>query len=62
MENLKNATAEELISLENVGEITANAIVAYFTDEGNLVELAALESAGVAPTWSEEKKEGIFSG
>ena len=62
MENLKNATAEELISLENVGEITASAIVAYFTDEGNLVELAALESAGVAPTWSEEKKEGIFSG
>lgn len=62
MENLKNATAEELISLENVGEITASAIVAYFTDEGNLVELAALESAGVAPTWSEDKKEGIFSG
>ena len=62
MENLKNATAEELISLENVGEITASAIVAYFTDEGNLVELAALESAGVAPTWSEEKKEGIFLG
>ena len=62
MENLKNATVEELIALENVGEITANAIVAYFTDESNLAELAALENAGVAPTWSEEKKEGIFSG
>ena len=62
MENLKNATAEELISLENVGDITANAIVAYFADETNLAELSALENAGVAPTWSEEKKEGIFSG
>ena len=62
MENLKNATAEELISLENVGEITANAIVAYFNDENNVNELSALENAGVAPTWSEEKKEGIFSG
>ena len=62
MENLKNATAEELIALENVGEITANAIVAYFTDESNLLELSALENAGVVPTWSEEKKEGIFSG
>ena len=62
MENLKNATAEELISMENIGEITANAIVAYFTDEDNLLELASLERVGVAPTWSEEKKEGIFSG
>ncbi|MBP3422878.1 MAG: NAD-dependent DNA ligase LigA [Clostridia bacterium] len=62
MENLQNATAEELIGLENVGEITANAIVAYFQDENNLLELAALKEVGVAPTWSEEKKEGVFSG
>ena len=62
MENLQNATAEELIALENVGEITANAIVAYFKDESNLAELAALKEVGVTPTWSEEKKEGIFSG
>ena len=62
MENLQNAKAEELIALENVGEITANAIVAYFQDEINLLELAALKEVGIAPTWSEEKKEGIFSG
>nr|MBR6778000.1 NAD-dependent DNA ligase LigA [Clostridia bacterium] len=62
MENLQNAKAEELIALENVGEITANAIMAYFQDEINLLELAALKEVGVAPTWSEEKKEGIFSG
>ena len=62
MENLQNATFEELIALENVGEITANAISAYFKDENNLLELAALREVGVAPTWSEEKKEGVFSG
>ena len=62
MENLQNATVEELIGLENVGEITASAIVAYFQDENNLLELAALKEVGVAPTWSEEKKEGVFSG
>ena len=62
MENLQNATAEELVSMENIGEITANAIVAYFKDEDNLLELSALKEVGVAPTWSEEKKEGIFSG
>ena len=62
MESLQNATFEELLALENVGEITANAILAYFQDEANLAELAALEEAGVKPVWSEEKKEGIFLG
>lgn len=62
VENLKNATKEELLQMENIGEITASAIVDYFRDEGNLAELDALTAAGVAPVWSEEKKEGIFSG
>ncbi len=62
MENLQKATAEELIALENVGEITASAIVAYFADEENQKELADLASAGVVPVWSNEKKEGVFSG
>lgn len=62
VENLKNATKEELLQMENIGEITAGAIVDYFRDEGNLSELDALTAAGVAPVWSEEKKEGVFSG
>ncbi len=62
MENLKNATMEDLLALDNVGEITANAILEYFKDESNLTELKSLEEVGVAPTWSDEKKEGIFSG
>ncbi len=62
MENLQNATAEQLIEMENIGEITARAIEAYFRDEANLLELAALAQAGVKPVWSEEKTEGIFSG
>ena len=62
MENLQNATALELIEMENIGDITAAAIEAYFRDESNLAELAALAEVGVAPTWSDEKAEGIFSG
>ncbi len=62
VDGIKNATEEELIAMENIGEITARAISAYFKDEGNLAELEALRAAGVAPTWSDEKKEGIFSG
>ena len=62
MDTLRAATYEDLIGLENVGEITANTILEYFKDEENLAELDALAEAGVAPTWSDEKKEGIFSG
>lgn len=62
MDNLRRATLEELLLLDNVGEITANAILAYFTDGINLAQLDALTEMGIAPTWSEEKKEGIFSG
>ncbi len=62
LENLKKATMEELIALENVGEITAKLIVDFFQDERNERELKALEEAGVVPVWSETKKEGVFSG
>ena len=62
MENLQNVTFDDLIGLDNVGEITANAILEYFKDESNLAELKALREIGVMPTWSDEKKEGIFSG
>lgn len=63
MEALKNASAEELIALENIGEITAKNIVDYFRDPVNLSELEALFSLGVAPeTADESPKEGIFSG
>ena len=59
---LQNASFEQLISLENVGEITANLILDFFKDENNLAELDALQAAGVSPVWSTEKKEGVFSG
>lgn len=62
LDNLQKATFDELIALENVGEITANGILEFFRDERNLEELTSLKEVGVFPTWSTEKKEGIFSG
>ena len=62
MDGLQSATVEQLISLENVGEITANNIVAYFAKESNRAELAALAAQGVNPTWADEVKTGIFAG
>ena len=62
IENLAQVTFDDLIGLDNVGEITANAILDYFKDEDNLAELNDLKALGVTPTWSDEKKEGVFSG
>ena len=62
LENLQKATKEDLIALANVGEITADDIVAFFKDENNVQELIALQEVGVKPVWSNEKKEGVFSG
>ena len=62
VENLQKATVDELVAMDNIGEITANDIVAFFKDEDNLAQLTALFEVGVAPVWSEEKTEGVFSG
>lgn len=62
-EQLKNATKEELLALENIGEITAQNIVAYFSDSDNLREIETLFSLGVQPTKEGEKNEnGVFFG
>ena len=58
---LQFAAAEDLVQLENIGEITAKAIVDYFLDGENISELKKL-CAIVEPQWSNEKKEGVFSG
>ena len=49
IDNLKGASKDELLELENVGEITAEAIVNWFKDEKNLAEVNNLLAAGVNP-------------
>lgn len=63
VENLKNATREQLLELENVGEITADGITGWFKDENNVKELEALFAAGVNPTVRKiAVSGGIFAG
>ncbi len=47
LENLRNATFDELKEVEDIGEIIAEAIVAYFQEEKNLHILAKLEEYGL---------------
>lgn len=62
VEALSKATKERLLELENIGEITAEAIVNWFADDNNLKEIAALNSAGVVPKSVERVQGGIFAG
>lgn len=62
VEALASKTEEELLALENIGEITASAIVGFFRDEENLNELSRLAEAGVQPFVKEKKTAGAFAG
>lgn len=63
IQNLQSASKEQLIELENVGEITAEAIVNWFSDQNNLAEIDALISAGVQPIVKQKTvKSDIFAG
>ncbi len=62
IESVAALTFEDLIALENVGEITANGILSYFSSEENRAEIARLYAAGVTPFVKERKTGGAFAG
>ena len=62
VEAVEGLSFEELVAMENIGEITANAILRYFADEENRAELARLKAAGVAPAVEAKPTEGAFAG
>ena len=62
VEEVAARTKEELLALENVGEVTANAILSYFARAENRAELARLKQAGVAPYTEQRVTEGAFAG
>ena len=62
MDRVAALTEEELIAVENVGEITARAIVEYFQDEENQAEIEKLFSLGVTPFTKEKVAGGKFAG
>ncbi len=62
IEGLAKAEYEELLQIENVGEITANGIKQYFDNAENMAEIKKLISLGVTPFIEERKSEGVFKG
>lgn len=61
LENIKNATKEEIVEINDFGDIMAENVVRYFNDKKNIEKINKLFSYGISFK-KQEKKEGIFSG
>ena len=60
---LKNAPREELVQMEDVGEIVADSIAGFFEDEKNIRLVNALLAAGVTPEAPKQASAGgVFEG
>ena len=68
LENLEIATEDELLAIPDIGEVVAEAILAWFNDEENIKLLEEMKELGVAPQVEEvgglplEGKSYIVSG
>lgn len=62
LENIKHASYEELIEVEDIGEIIAKSILEFFHDEEIQKAIEKLLSEGVRPHFEEgEKRESFFT-
>lgn len=63
LENLMKATKEELITVQDVGEIVAESVVDFFKQEKIIKSISELLILGVKPYYiNEEVIESVFSG
>ncbi len=64
LDNLKNATFDELISINDVGDVVANEIIEFFHDKEIVENIDKLLSLGVNPKYEEVEiaTESPFSG
>ena len=62
VESLSGATEEELVALDDIGDITARAIVGWFADEYNRKEVDDLLKCVVVKIVEKKDASGIFAG
>ena len=62
VEKVAALSAEDLLALVNIGEITANSVRDYFSDPENVSELERLKNAGVSPYAKARRVGGAFAG
>lgn len=62
IENLFSATKEELVSIEDFGEVTADDVINFFSHSQTKELVEKLKSAGVKTRYEKEKKGDILGG
>jgi DNA ligase (NAD+) len=63
LEKLEKAAFDELIAVQDIGEIVANSIIKFFNQERILNSIEELRNLGVRPYYEEEEiEENIFEG
>lgn len=61
LNDVMNASFEELTAIDDFGEVMAKSVVEYFSDKAKRQEIDKLTALGINVK-SAEKKEGVFSG
>ncbi|MBR6964758.1 NAD-dependent DNA ligase LigA [Candidatus Saccharibacteria bacterium] len=56
IEKLRDATMDDLIEINDIGEVVAESILAWFADEDNLKLLDDLKELGMAPVYEDQSK------
>lgn len=56
LENLKNATYDDLVAIPDIGTVMAESILAWFADEDNLRLLDELKALGLEPVFEDQSK------
>lgn len=64
LENLKNATKEELQAIRDIGDVVAECVYNYFRDDKNLTEIEKLKEVGVKIEEQADNivKNSVFNG
>ena len=60
IDNLANATALEILTTDEIGDIIAQNIVEFFSEEQNLKEIERLKKIGINPQFSEVILGDVF--
>lgn len=56
LEKLSEATKDDLLEINDIGEVVAESILAYFADEENLKQLEDMKNLGVNPSFNDLSK------
>lgn len=62
VDNLSEATAEQLAEINGIGDVVADGIVQFFNEQQNMEIIKRLKNIGIAPQYQQTVQQGAFVG